>query len=774
MVPRQRHMRKRSKTRVVPLIFLSLFAFLLIAGGAFAVGMLGNVSRWLSNLPDYTDANEYLVSEPTHVLDANGTEIATFFVQNRRSVEKDQVSKYVLEGTVDVEDERFYDHNGVDIIGIGRAVVAQFSGRSEGASTITQQLVRNTILSEEQFDQTIERKVREAYIAIKMEELFSKDEILMMYLNTIYYGHGAYGIEAASQTYFSKSAKDLTLPEAALLIGLPNSPTYYDPTANPEGAVERRNKVLDNMLRLGHITQGQHDEAQAAPLELNVTETSSTGVTVYSQPYFVDYVKSLLQEEFSTDVLFKGGLTVRTTIDPDIQSAAETAAVENINKYPNAASLDIGMTVIDPKTGYIKAMVGGRDYNADQSRVNHATSKRQPGSSFKSYTLATAIHMGMNPNISVYCGSPIYFKYNGEQVKIQNYGNHNYGTRSLASATAVSSNTGYVQIAEALGNQNIIAMCKELGLDTSQMEDVPSMTLGTGTFSTLQMASAYGTFAAGGTHHEAIAITEIDSRDGKVLYQHQDKTTQPLTTGEAAAVTEVLEAVMKRGGTGVYGAPDIDQPVAGKTGTAGTATDTTNLWFCGYTPQYSVSIWVGDTDGNVPIKGLDNSKMTLPVFKNFMETVLANTAREEFPEGEKPNYKSNSSWKFSRTFGNSDEEEEETTSVEEEENAENITGDDGYTGGGTGTETGGNAGTGGGTGAGEPTAPTTPAEPTAPTEPTNPGGATGGGETGGGSSGGETGGGTGGGGTGGTGGGTGGTTGGGTGTGAVDGAGGAA
>ena len=490
MGPRQRHARSRAKTHATPVVLFSVLGFLLVAGIAFGIGMLGNINRWLSDLPDYTDADEYLVSEPTHILDSQGTEIATFFVQNRESVTADKVSEWVLKGTVDVEDERFYEHNGVDIIGIGRAVLAQLSGRSEGASTITQQLVRNTILSEEQFDQTIERKVREAFIAMEMEKIFSKDEILMMYLNTIYYGHGAYGIQAASKTYLSKNASELTLAEAALLIGLPNSPSYYDPTVNPDVAVDRRNKVLGNMLRIGTISQDEYDAAVAEPLALNVTETSDTGISVYAHPYFVDYVKSLLQEEFSTDVLFKGGLTVTTTIDPAIQQAAETAAVENINKYPAANDLQIGMSVVDPKTGHIKAMVGGRDYNADPNHVNHATAKRQPGSSFKSFTLATAIKMGVNPNITINCESPMYWDNpGGEDIKIQNIGNHNYGYRSLASATAVSSNTGYVQLAETIGNQNILQTCKSLGLDTSSMHDALSMTLGTGDVTTLTLPS---------------------------------------------------------------------------------------------------------------------------------------------------------------------------------------------------------------------------------------------------------------------------------------------
>ena len=679
MGPRQRRARDRAKTHAAPVILISVLGFMLVAGVAFGIGMLGNIDRWLSDLPDYTNADEYLVSEPTHILDAADNEIATFFVQNRASVTADQVSPWVLKGTVDVEDERFYEHPGVDIIGIGRAVLAQLSGRSEGASTITQQLVRNTILSEEQFDQTIERKVREAFIALEMEKIYSKDEILMMYLNCIYYGHGAYGIQAASKTYLSKNASDLTLAEAALLIGLPNSPSYYDPTVNPEVAIERRNKVLGNMLRRETITQEEYDAALAEPLALNVTEISDSGITVYSQPYFVDYVKSLLEEEFSTDVLFKGGLTVKTTIDPNIQAVAEGAAIANIDRYPAASrenlDLDIGMTIIDPKTGFIKAMVGGRDYNrVDQDangqdvapHLNHAVNRRQPGSSFKAFTLATAISMGMNPNIIINCNSPLTWQIPGqEDYHGQNYGNESMGYISLARATEKSSNTGYLQVAEAVGNQNIIAMCNKLGIDTAHLPDVLTMTLGTGQVNTVEMATAYAAFANGGYHRDPVAISEILSRDGKTIYKHEDDAQQVLSTGAAAAVTDVLEGVLTNG-TGVWGRPNINQPVAGKTGTSGTTDEANDLWFCGYTPQYSVAIWMGGYRDVGSIGYFDGTHVTLPTFKAIMEQLLANAPREEFPTGEAPTYKKDSEWKLSKTKSPEERAAEEAKKKEEE------------------------------------------------------------------------------------------------------------
>ena len=421
--------------------------------------------------------------------------------------------------------------------------MATLTGGHEGASTITQQLVRNTILQEEQFDSTIERKVREAYIAIKMEDMYSKDEILMMYLNTIYYGHGAYGIEAAAETYLSKTAADLTLSEAALLIGLPNSPSQYDPTVNPDLALSRRNKVLDNMLRLGHITQEEHDAAQAEPITLNVTEISGSGVDVYSQPYFVAYVKQLLEQEFSTDVLFKGGLTVKTTIDPTMQQVAEEAVRSQLDTL-SLDGLDMGMVVVDPKTGYIKCMVGGYDYNADENHVNHATAKRPWAPRLR--PLRCNCHpKRYEPNVTLNCNSPLKAK--GTTTEVQNYGNQSYGNITLKQATAYSSNTGYIQVAEAIGNDKIMSLVKKLGIDPAKdnIEDVPVMTLGTGSISPLEMASAYATFANGGYYRQPIAITEIDSRTGSVLYQHTDNPTQVLTEGEAAAVTDVLSGVMQ-------------------------------------------------------------------------------------------------------------------------------------------------------------------------------------------------------------------------------------
>ena len=651
MSPRERRKNLRAKTHTVPLVLVSFFGFLILAGVAFGIGMMANVTNWLKDLPDYTSADAYLVSEPTTILDANGNEIASLYVENRTNITKDQCSKYVLDGTVATEDERFYDHGGVDIIGIMRAAVSQLTGSSEGGSTITQQLVRNTILSEEQFDNTIERKVREAYLAIQMEKIFSKDEILMMYLNTVPFGHGAYGIQAASETYFSKNASDLTLAEAALLVGLPNGPSLYDPTINPDLALERRNLVLDRMLSNGYITQEEHDAAAAEPITLNVSEAPVNGV--YSYPYFVDSVKQLLSDEFSTDVLYRGGLTVQTTIDPTAQQAAENAIRDGLANFGDD-TLDGALVAIDPDTGYIKAMVGGKDYYSTATFSNGTTpisgqenmvtsTQRGCGSTFKTITLTAAINAGMNPSIIINCNTG--YKTKSGLTTVKNVNNASYGNISLARATEVSSNTGFVQVAEVIGNDTILDMAKKLGVDV----DIPesdTMTLGPDGMPPLNMAEIYATLAANGVHRDPVAITQILSRSGEVLYQHTDAPEQTVDDSVAAAAREVLEGVVTSG-TGTYGRPDIDQPVFGKTGTT---TGPTDLWFAGATPQLAVAVWTGHRDNSEIYSGrrtAQTSQTSAPIFKEFMEQALANAPREEFPTAPAPVYKANSSWDFS-------------------------------------------------------------------------------------------------------------------------------
>lgn len=721
---RTRRAHRHSRTHIVGFGAAGLLGFIALAVIALAFSVGSIVEGWLQDLPDFDSPDAYLVSEPTTVYDADGNVIAEFMAENRRNVTLDEISPYVLTGTVDTEDIRFYQHNGVDPQGIARAALVTLLGGSEGASTIDQQLVRNTVLSDEQFDRTIKRKVREAYIAVEMEKKYSKDQILNMYLNTIYYGNGAYGIEAASKTYFDTSAKDLTLAQAALLVGIPNSPTMYDPTQNPEASVQRRNLVLKRMLDAGDISQEEYDEACNTPLQLNPGSNTMSNTGVY--PYWTQYIKEVLSEDFSSDTVMKGGLKVYTTLDPDAQQEAQKAVADRL-AYIGREGLESALVAVDPSTGYIKAMVGGSDFSKNQ--VNLATQgMRQPGSSFKAFTLVAAIRDGMDPDVYLNCNSPLKVSSNWT---VKNYGGTSYGTITLRRATELSSNTGYVQVAQAVGGESIVKTAKDMGI-TEDLPAYDSITLGTIPIPVIQMAEAYSTLASGGVHRDAVAITKIEDRNGNQVYEHKDTPTQALDPAVAAAATDVLEGVVTSGsGTAkVVSSYGIDQPIAGKTGTTEYAD---NLWFCGYTPQIAVAVWTGypDSSKTVVIDGSDGhpSNSSCPIFGQFVKAYLGDTPRAEFPDADaRPTYKPNSTWSFARNAGGSDsgssrssrgsetpreeatvtEETTTTTTEQPAAPADNGQGQGNATtptvpsqGGGTGGDAGGGTGGTGGTGGGD-------------------------------------------------------------------------
>ncbi len=636
---RTRRARLHSRTHVVGFGIAGIFGFMALLAVALTVSLGSLINQWLQDLPDYSSAKAYLVAEPTTVYAADGSVIAEYYLQNRRSVEYDQISPYVLKGVVDTEDIRFYQHNGVDPQGIVRAAIVTLTGGSEGASTITQQLVRNTVLVDQQFEMSLKRKIREAYIAVQMEKMYTKDQILTMYLNTIYFGHNAYGIQAASITYFNKNASELTLAEAATLAGLPQSPSGYDPLVRPDLATARRNVVLDHMLSAGDITQEEHDAAVAEPLVCNEGSFSDGNGEF---PYFAGYVKQLLLSQYGPDVVMKGGLKVYTTLDPATQRAAEKAVADQLDAT-GQDELNAALVAIRPDNGNIVAMVGGRDY--DQSQFNVATGQRQPGSSFKMFTLVTALSQGMNPQITINANSPLQVT---PTWKPKNIGNISYGNITLAQAFAVSSNTAFVQVAQAVGNENIISTAQSMGI-TSNMRAFPSLTLGTEPVSPLEMAEAYATVAAGGVHRNAVAITKIEDRNGNVAYEHTDNPTQVIDPAVAQEACSVMQSVTSAGGTAsaVSSSLTIGQPAAGKTGTSEEYRD---LWFCGITPQLSCAVWVGyNEEKTVRVFGsyAHPSNTAVPMWINFVNEALANAGHAEFPTTDATiNYKSNDTWQF--------------------------------------------------------------------------------------------------------------------------------
>ena len=564
MTTRSRALRRAAEKRhVVPMTILSFAGILFGICVLAAISVFNVANGWLRDLPDYRDANAYSAPEPTQVYDARGNVIASFYLQNRRSVKLSDISEQLRQATVDTEDARFYEHDGIDVQSIVRAIVYSATGHGGGASTITQQLVRNTVLSDEQFEHSLKRKVREAYIALQIEKTFTKDQILEMYLNTIYYGHDAYGIEAASVTYFDKHAYELTLPEAALLAGLPQSPSYYDPFSNPESAKARRDIVLGRMVAMGDLTQEEADAAMATEVELHNGSLGNDPVGTY--PFITDYVRSELLKNYDMSTIFQGGLRVYTTIDPEQQRAAEEAVAVVMDGIGDD-DLDATIVAVDPDNGHLLAMVGGRDY--DKSQFNLATqAKRQVGSSFKTFTLATALDEGVDPQVILDCSSTYEVD---DNWTVHNVDNINMGNISLAKATEQSSNTGFVQVEEEIGIEPIQEVAMALGIPKADLPDNLTMTLGTGGIPAILMANAYAGIASGGTHHPLVVITCIENGNGTALYVADEEGTQALSPEVACATTKVLEGVVTNGTADVvadmtYGI--VDQPIAGKTGT---------------------------------------------------------------------------------------------------------------------------------------------------------------------------------------------------------------
>ena len=616
---------------------LSVLAVLLAFVGVLGVGSWVVLNSWFENLPDYKSADAFNIAMPTYVYASDReTVIARLQLEYREPVEIGQIDEKLINAVVAVEDARFYEHSGVDYYGVMRALVNNLTGgQLEGASTITQQFVRNTILAGEMDDITIKRKVREAYIATKLEEMYSKDEILLMYLNTVNFGAGAYGVEAAAHRYFSKSASDLTLPEAALIAGIPQSPTYNDPIQYPEHAVERRNIVLGRMLGEHMITEEEYDEAVAAPLELYITDISDDGIVAY--PYFASYVRYLLYNNYGlseTDIL-KGGLKVYTTLDTVAQDIAEQACADKrYSLYYD--SMQVAMAVVDPVTGNVLALVGGSDYEA--SEVNLATGQggggRPCGSVFKVFTLVTAIKMGIDPNSTyVDCTSPATV----DGYTLQNINNISYGTRTLAGALAVSSNTGFVRMITSIGPSAVAQTAHEMGITSDLHEDTAgsTLTLGVENVTPLEMANAFATIASGGVHHDLCAITTIEDRNGNVIVDDSDpvaRATQVLTPEQARAASDAMEGVITSG-TGTAAAMWNGQPVAGKTGTSENYMDIT---FGGITPHVSAFIWVGDPSNQTSVP----TGSCAEVFRQFTSSYM--DARgipiEDFPWAERPTY----------------------------------------------------------------------------------------------------------------------------------------
>jgi penicillin-binding protein 1A len=534
----------------------------------------------------------------TVVYAADGSILAEWHAEeNRHLVSFSELPRHLIDAVIAIEDERFWEHPGVDLTAIARTLFTNLEAGEivQGGSTITQQYLKNVLLTPEV---TIERKLEEAILALRLEEGLTKEQILERYLNTVYFGVGAYGVGTASATYFGKQVSELTLGESALLAALIQLPGVVDPYQNPEAALERRRLVLEKMIEFGWVTPEDAAAADQEPLVLRPRETD----TEVRFPYFVEEVKRRLLADPSlgataTDryhALFKGGLRIHTTLDPDLQEAAEAAIAETIESGPAAA-----LVAIDPGTGHVLALVGGRDfYDADDpvAQFNLATQgRRQPGSAFKPFVLAAALESGVDIHDVYEAGQRVTVMTDSGPWEVENYAGAVFPDLTITEATVYSVNVVYARLVAEIGAEHVAEVASAAGI-TSNLEPYPSLALGAQEVSVLDMASAYGTFAAGGVHVDPIFVKSIDRHDGVNVYEAVPAVARVMNTDVASRVTSVLGEVVQRG-TGQLAR--IGRPIAGKTGTSQEHRD---AWFVGYTPELAAAVWVGFPEGLVPME----------------------------------------------------------------------------------------------------------------------------------------------------------------------------
>ena len=553
--------------------------------------------------------------------DINGNVIYTTLSEERRvPVSIDKIPKHVQQAFIAIEDNRFYEHSGIDYRGTARALVSTLSGREvQGGSTITQQLAKNAFLTQER---SIIRKIKEAFIAKELEHKYTKDEILTMYLNQIYFGQGAYGIESASLYYFGKHVQNLDIAEAATLAAIPKSPNYYNPFENPKESKNRQELVIDQMVKYGFISADSATKAKAKKMVYSTSHKQQNN----PRGYFFDMISQKVIAEVGADALYKGGLKIYTTLDMDMQLAAEKAMRHLPNYYTDSKKLtqpQMALAAVDPKTGYVKAMIGGRG----QDKFNRATlAVRQPGSAFKPFVYLTAMQNGFTPASIIEDKEEEFAK----GWKPQNSDMQWHGKVSLRTALKRSLNVPTIKLAREVGVDKIVANVEKMGIttlvDSGAYSDVNlAMALGglSKGVNPLEMASAYGVLATNGLYNKPIALLKIVDRDGKVLYQAKPQSKRVVDAASAYLTTNMLEDVLVSGTGGGMG---IGRPAAGKTGTTDTYID---AWFVGYTPDLSTAVWVGD-DNNKPMQRMYGSGAPLSIWHEFMINALASTPRTGF------------------------------------------------------------------------------------------------------------------------------------------------
>lgn len=614
----------RSKVKLILIVILVS----VILGGS-----LGVLTAYLQSAPALEQV-QLTQQFTTHIYDINGKLITDLYRENREPVNIETLPTYLADAVVAIEDAKFYDHNGIDFIAFGRAILVNIREFrfAQGGGTITMQVARNLFLTQ---DKLISRKLQEFLWAVQIERKYSKQEILETYLNMAHLGHGANGVEAGAKLYFGKSAKDLSLAEAATLAGVIRWPTRYSPINNPDIAKERRDFVLTRMAELDFITP---EEAVAAKNEPVVTAERQERMV--NAPYFVEYILDDLLDRYGEETVFGGGLRVYTSLDLNMQTAAETALLDGM---PIGSVNNQGLTqpqgalvAIDPRNGHIRAMVGGRG----EDKFNRAVQAyRSPGSAIKVFPYTAAIDKGITA-ADIYVDEPIeYVLAGGETWRPRNYGNDFRGETTVREAIEVSTNTIAVQVVDQLGFNTVIDYGKKMGI-TSFVEQgrvndlgLSPLALGglTNGVSPLELASAYGVLANQGILVEPIAILRVTDARGNILEENSSRKQVVLREQTSYLMTDLLRGVIERG---TARSANINRPAAGKTGTHQNNQD---AWFVGYTPELVTTVWFGeDTPRPMVYQGVQyGSWNATPIWRNFMTEALKNTPITDFvrPDG---------------------------------------------------------------------------------------------------------------------------------------------
>jgi penicillin-binding protein 1A len=594
-----------------------LLLVVLIFSLSFIITFIGLTTLNTQKISEMVQENNFLDAINSKVYDINGKIITEFFQENRNPVKLSEIPPDLINAFIAIEDSEFYKHKGISFRGILRGalwenfkniILSPKEGKPQGGSTITQQLAINIFLNREI---SLNRKIKDILLALQIERNFTKDEILEMYLNEIYFGHGAYGVQAAAQMYFNKSVQGLNLAECALLAGLPRGPSYYSPILNPEVSLNRRNIILNRMFKLGYISKEEMEKTKQNPIKLDYNNKRDK----ITAPYFSTFILSQLLEEYGANIVYKGGLKIYTTLDLEMQNFAEKALQESV--YEGA------IIAIEPQTGYIKAMVGGKDF--EKSKFNRATQAyRQPGSAFKPFIYLTALDNGFTPS-NIIEDSPVTFE-NGWSP--ENYEKKFKGPITLREAFELSINVVGVKLLEQVGVNKVINYAHKAGIKSELRSDL-SLALGTSEVTPLEIASAYATIANLGVRVDPISIIRIEDYNGKIIKENIPQKKKLFKEETCYVLINMMEGVIKRG-TGLNA--QIDRPAAGKTGTTN---DFVDAWFIGFTPDLVTAVYIGNDDRK-PLKNkMTGGVVAAPVWAKFMKNALKNNDKKDFLQPDK-------------------------------------------------------------------------------------------------------------------------------------------